>query len=103
MEAGNPIDSYTIVFLDAGGGRAGGHVVDREDGKLDVNLAKAFTDTGRRAGDLAADARRTEARVEWGARGLGAVMGLLAGLKLVQLSVRRRRKEFEIDRSRCVS
>jgi NosR/NirI family transcriptional regulator, nitrous oxide reductase regulator len=96
---GNSEDVYQLAFLDA----KTGAVQRREELRLDVNMARAFADTGLSASAIALQARQVEGRIAWGSWALGGFLGLVAGLKLVQLSVRRRRKEFEIDRARCVS
>jgi NAD-dependent dihydropyrimidine dehydrogenase PreA subunit len=96
---GNTEDVFDLAFLDA----RSGALLRREQFVLDVNLVQAIGNTGLRAPVLVAQARQTEERFAWGSRALGAFLGLVGGLKLLQLSVRRKRKEFEIDRSRCVS
>lgn len=96
---GNMLDVYELAFLDAGTGA----LQRREERRLDVNLVQAFTNLGVSAAEVGACAREVESRFAWGAYALGAFLGLVMGLKLVQLSVRRTRGEYDIDRSRCVS
>lgn len=68
-----------------------------------TDASDAFRATGRPVSELYATAieRRDRFRVlgSW----LGAWTGLVIGVKLVMLSIRRRRTDYQPDRSRCVS
>jgi ferredoxin len=92
-------DVYDLVFLDA----RSGALQRREQYRLDVNLLEAYRNTGQTTAELAAAAHAAGGRFTWAARGLGAFLGLVVGLKLVHLSVRRKREFYQIDKARCVS
>jgi len=62
-----------------------------------------FRKSGRPRADLLAAADRVLARFAVGTTVLGAFLGLVAGGKLVLLSVRRRRTDYLADRSHCLS
>jgi len=68
-----------------------------------TDASDAFRATGRPVSELYATAieRRDWFRVLGG--WLGAWTGLVIGVKLVMLSIRRRRTDYQPDRSRCVS
>jgi len=68
-----------------------------------TDASDAFRATGRPVSELYATAieRRDRFRVLGG--WLGAWTGLVIGVKLVMLSIRRRRTDYQPDRSRCVS
>jgi len=76
-----------------------------EIGKVEgtTDASEAFYKTGRPVIDLYAEAigRREELASAGG--WLGAWVGLVIGVKLVQLAVRRRRVEYLPDRAACVS
>ena len=65
--------------------------------------SEAFRATGRPAAELQAEARQLTHRLGVAGGWFGAWVGLVLGVKLIQLSVRRRRTEFEPDRPLCVS
>lgn len=68
-----------------------------------TDYSNAFRATGEPAEDLFARAGVVRGRtVRAGLLG-GAWIGLVVGLKLVSLSVRRRRADYEADRVRCLS
>ena len=60
-------------------------------------------DRQTRITEIRAKAAAIEARFRTGARWLGALLGLVIGLKLVGLSVRRRRDDYIADPATCVS
>jgi len=79
-----------------------------------TDASEAFRATGRPAEDLYGEAGAIEARFvsEWSlARGagiglahlFGAFVGLVIGLKLIGLSIRRRREDYEADRASCLA
>lgn len=68
-----------------------------------VDASDAFRNTGRPAAALYEEAIARRETFALAGAGLGAWVGLVFGAKLVHLSVRRRRTEFQPDRSRCVS
>jgi ferredoxin len=71
--------------------------------KTRLDAAEAFRNTGRSAQELYDEALGLRGRFRWGGALLGAWIGLVLGGKLVQLSLRRRREEFEPDKANCVS
>jgi NosR/NirI family nitrous oxide reductase transcriptional regulator len=68
-----------------------------------TDASDAFRRTGRASEALYLDAAAWTARFGRTATWLGAWIGLVLGAKLVQLSLRRRRMEFEPDHAGCVS
>ncbi len=62
-----------------------------------------FRKSGRSRGDLYAEADRVLGRFAVGGTILGAMLGLVAGGKLVSLSLRRRRTDYTADRATCLS
>ena len=68
-----------------------------------IDASDAFRNTGRPAEDLYREAEGLRKRFASAGGLLGAWVGLVIGLKLIQLSRRRRRTEYVADRSRCVS
>lgn len=76
-----------------------------ESGKVQgtTNASDAFRNTGRPAAELYREAIDRRQPFATAGMVLGAWIGLVVGAKLVHLSLRRRRAEFEPDRSRCVS
>jgi hypothetical protein len=63
----------------------------------------AFGKTNKSPGELFARAAQIHARFQTGGWWFGAFVGLTIGLKLIALSVRRRRLEYEADRAGCVA
>jgi polyferredoxin len=76
-----------------------------ETGKVQgtVDASNAFRNTGRPPVDLYREAIERRRQFAWAGLGLGGWVGLVIGGKLLHLSLRRRRTEYEPDRSRCVS
>jgi ferredoxin len=68
-----------------------------------IDASDAFRNTGRPAEDLYREANVLRGRFAFAGSLLGAWVGLVIGLKLLQLSLRRRRTEYAADRSGCVS
>ena len=80
--------------------------VRREEARQVVgttDASEAFYKTRRLPEVLYKDAVKITARFARGGMLLGAFLGLVLGLKLVQLSVRRRRADYQPDRAKCVS
>ncbi len=63
----------------------------------------AFRRTGRQPEELYQDAAKINKQFTIGAGIIGGFLGLVFGLKLIQLSVRRVRTDYEADRISCVS
>jgi polyferredoxin len=74
---------------------------DQVEGTTDET--DAFRNTGRPASELYQEAATS--RAQFGTLGtwLGAWVGLVVGVKLIHLSIRRRRDDYRPDPSRCVS
>jgi NAD-dependent dihydropyrimidine dehydrogenase PreA subunit len=68
-----------------------------------IDASDAFRNTGRPAEDLYREADGLKARFASAGSLLGAWVGLVIGLKLIQLSLRRRRTEYMADPSACVA
>lgn len=73
----------------------------RAEGTSDAS--DAFRNTGRRADDLFGEAMALSDWFRWAGGGFGAWVGLVVGVKLLHLSVRRRRTDYQPDRTACVS
>ncbi|MCY3024255.1 MAG: 4Fe-4S binding protein [Planctomycetota bacterium] len=69
----------------------------------ETDPGKAFRRTGRTPESLYADAGAIYRRFKTGSGWLGAWIGLVVGLKLISLAVRRRYTEYEADRALCVA
>ncbi|GAG25264.1 unnamed protein product, partial [marine sediment metagenome] len=76
-----------------------------ETGKVSgtIDASEAFRNSGRKVEDLYLDAIRQTKRFSTAGGWLGAWVGLVIGLKLIHLSVRRRRTDYQPDRTNCVS
>lgn len=77
-----------------------------EENKLvqgETNESKAFRDQGRTPAELYADARTIQRKYAIGAPILGAYMGLVVGIKLIALIVRRQRSGYTTDPGGCVA
>jgi len=74
-----------------------------ETGKVEgtTNASNAFRATGRTSEELYQEATAIRGRFAIGGALLGGFLGLVAGGKLLTLSVRRRRTEYEADRAGC--
>jgi len=68
-----------------------------------TDASEAFRNTGRPTADLYRDAMQITQQLGWAARWFGAWVGLVVMVKLMHLSVRRRRTGYEPNRSACVS
>jgi ferredoxin len=67
------------------------------------DASHAFYNLGKPNTELYAEALVVHHRFDVGSTLLGAWIGLLIALKLIKLSVRRRRKDYEADAGACVS
>lgn len=76
-----------------------------ETGKVQgtTDATHAFRNTGQPAVELYREALDRRERFALAGAGFGAWVGLVVSFKLIQLSIRRRRTEYEPDRARCVS
>ncbi len=73
------------------------------EGTTDLSDAFRRARPRRSEEQLYADAGRVAGRFAVGAAAAGGFLGLALGLKLVQLSVRRMRSDYEADRARCLA
>jgi len=76
-----------------------------EEGKVegDTDESQAFRRTGRPSEELYAKALGLRGRFAVGGAALGAWVGLVVGVKLLALSIRRTRADYEADRSTCLA
>ncbi len=68
-----------------------------------VDASDAFRNTGRPADDLYQEASALSGEFRRAGGWFGAWVGLVVGAKLIYLSVRRRRSDYQPDRAACVS
>ena len=68
-----------------------------------VDMTNAFRNTGRPARELYQQAIDLRRRFATAGAWLGAWVGLVLGVKLIYLSIRRRRVDFQPDTANCVS
>ncbi len=68
-----------------------------------ADAVEAFRKTGQSVTELDKKARRLRQRFGWLGGGLGAWVGLVVGVKLVTLSLRRRRTDYQPDKASCLS
>jgi len=69
----------------------------------DADASRAFRGTGRPTEELYAEALGLRGHFALGGRLLGGFIGLVIGVKLVHLSIRRRRPDYEADRGACLA
>jgi len=76
-----------------------------ETGKVEgtTDASTAFRATGTDAKELYKEASDIRARFGFGGWLLGGFIGLVAGLKLIGLSVQRQRTDYEADRAGCLA
>ena len=92
-------DRLTVVCLD---GRRGDELWREEAGRT-IDASDAFHRSGRPTEELYEHADSLRAGFAWGAAGFGAFVGFVIGCKLLQLSIRRRRADYEPNRATCMS
>ena len=81
-------------------------LAQREDaGEIKVlpDELKAFRLTGQTSQELFDRAAAVQGRLSTGGAVAGAFLGLVVGLKLIGVTIRRRREDYEIDPARCFS
>jgi len=76
---------------------------EQQPSAVPADEVTAFRKTARPAAELYAEAARARDRYAVGGALLGALLGLAAGGRLIRLSVRRTRTDYEADRAECVS
>ncbi len=76
-----------------------------EEGQIEgtTDASDAFRATGRPSAELYAEAAQIQSRFALGGALLGAFIGLVVGGKLLGLSVKRRRTDYEADRASCLA
>ena len=76
-----------------------------EQGQVEgtTDASEAFRKTGRPVEELFDEQRKQTNRFGVAGGWFGAWVGLVIGLKLIHLSVRRRREDYQPDRTNCVS
>jgi ferredoxin len=92
-------DRLTVVCLD---GRRGDELWREEAGRT-IDASDAFYRSRRPTEELYEHAEGLRAGFAWGAAGFGAFVGFVIGCKLLQLSIRRRREDYEPNRATCMS
>ncbi|WP_372772453.1 4Fe-4S binding protein [Mangrovibacterium sp.] len=65
--------------------------------------ARTFMQMGKTMDELVLEAQKIESQFYWGGWLMGAFLGLVVGLVLVNLSSYRRRTDYEADRTNCLS
>ncbi len=77
----------------------------QQTGKIveETDATKAFRETGRRPEELYVEALDLQRRFGSAGLWLGGWVGLVIGVKLIHLSLRRRRTDYSPDRGGCVS
>ena len=68
-----------------------------------TNAIEAFRNSGRPEAELYREARDVTRRLGAAGGWFGAWVGLVIGIKLIHLSIRRRRTDYQPDRANCVS
>jgi len=76
-----------------------------DTGKVEgtTNASLAFRATGKEVKELYQEASNIRAKFRLGGWLFGGFVGMVSGLKLIGLSVRRQRKDYEADRASCVA
>jgi polyferredoxin len=68
-----------------------------------VDASDAFRQTGRPVADLYREDLQWHQKFAYAGGWFGAWVGLVIGVKLIQLSIRRRRGDYQPDRANCVA
>ncbi len=68
-----------------------------------IDKLEAFRNTRRPAEEIYAEALSLHRQFAYAGGALGAWVGLVVGVKLIHLSIRRRRVEYQPDKANCVS
>ena len=83
--------------------KAGQTPQDKDAAKYQADLAAAFERSQRGVEELYEEESIIRGRFAFGAAAFGAFIALIVGGKLIQLSVRRRRTDYEADRATCLA
>jgi NosR/NirI family nitrous oxide reductase transcriptional regulator len=73
------------------------------DAQADIDKIEAFLNTRQPPEELYAEVRALHDQFAQAGAWLGGWIGLVIGIKLIHLSIRRRRDEYQPDRGNCVS
>jgi len=68
-----------------------------------IDSSDAFRGTGTPVTDLYQQQRNLQRKFLWGGAAAGAFVALVIGLKLIRLSVRRRRSDYQPNRASCLA
>ena len=68
-----------------------------------TDASDAFRETGRPVSELYQEAQSIDRKFRIGGGILGAFLGLALGMKMIQLSVRRSRTDYQTNRTTCLS
>ncbi|MBD3183646.1 4Fe-4S binding protein [Candidatus Poribacteria bacterium] len=76
-----------------------------DTGQIDEmdDASEAFRKTGRPSSELFAEAKQLRRQFRIGSMILGGFLGLFTGIKMISLSIKRSRKDYETNRTHCVS
>jgi ferredoxin len=92
--------AHRIMLEDAG------EIEESEEGEestLASDASDAFRETGRPSYQLYQEALSIDKKFRIGGGILGAFLGLVLGMKMIQLSVRRSREDYQMNRTTCLS
>jgi NosR/NirI family transcriptional regulator, nitrous oxide reductase regulator len=68
-----------------------------------IDASNVFWNSGQTSSHLYREALSLSSRFRWAGGWFGAWVGLVVGVKLIHLSIRRRRSDYQPDRTACVS
>jgi ferredoxin len=76
---------------------------ENPESTIAADAADAFRATGQPIDDLLAEARTIETKFYYGGLIYGGFVGLIMGAKLLSLTLRRTRQDYQADRGRCLA
>ncbi len=80
-----------------------GEIEESEESTLASDASDAFRETGRPSYQLYQEALSIDRKFRIGGGILGAFLGLVLGMKMIQLSVRRSREDYQMNQTTCLS
>jgi ferredoxin len=89
--------AHRIMLEDAG------EIEESEESTLASDASDAFRETGRPSYQLYQEALSIDRKFRIGGGILGAFLGLVLGMKMIQLSVRRSREDYQMNQTTCLS
>ncbi len=92
--------AHRIMLEDAGEIE---EIEEGEESTLASDASDAFRETGRPSYQLYQEALSIDKKFRIGGGILGAFLGLVLGMKMIQLSVRRGREDYQMNRTTCLS